>query len=171
MTMSLFDRSLRFLRCCPAQRRAALLALLLLVSSVKADPPAKSSDPQSDAKLNTITVKARRQTLERQVSAFVSAISIAPSNEALARWENPTFICPLVGGLPRDDGEFILTRLSSIALAAGAPLGSAHCKPNFYIICVFRSMPAPSSGACRAMIPVHVGPPFRSMPAGGCDAG
>lgn len=136
MTMSLFDRSLRFLRCCPAQRRAALLALLLLVSSVKADPPAKSSDPQSDAKLNTITVKARRQTLERQVSAFVSAISIAPSNEALARWENPTFICPLVGGLPRDDGEFILTRLSSIALAAGAPLGSAHCKPNFYIIVI-----------------------------------
>jgi hypothetical protein len=37
--------------------------------------------------------------------------------------------------------------------------------------CVFRSMPATSSGACRAMIPVHVGPPFRSMPAGGCDAG
>jgi hypothetical protein len=39
------------------------------------------------------------------------------------------------------------------------------------LICVFRSMPATSSGACRAMIPVHVGPPFRSMPAGGCDAG
>ena len=38
-------------------------------------------------------------------------------------------------------------------------------------LCVFRSMPATSSGACRAMIPVHVGPPFRSMPAGGCDAG
>jgi hypothetical protein len=40
----------------------------------------------------------------------------------------------LVAGLPRDDGEFILTRLSSIASAAGAPLGPAHCKPNFYII-------------------------------------
>ena len=39
------------------------------------------------------------------------------------------------------------------------------------LLCVFRSMPATSSGACRAMIPVHVGPPFRSMPAGGCDAG
>ena len=68
------------------------------------------------------------------MSAFVSAISIATTNEALARWENPTFICPLVGGLPRDEGEFILARLSSIALAAGAPLGPAHCKPNFYVI-------------------------------------
>jgi hypothetical protein len=37
--------------------------------------------------------------------------------------------------------------------------------------CVFRSMPATGSGACRAMIPVHAGPPFRSMPARGCDAG
>jgi hypothetical protein len=37
--------------------------------------------------------------------------------------------------------------------------------------CVFRFMPATSSGACRAMIPVDVGPAFRSMPAGGCDAG
>jgi len=39
------------------------------------------------------------------------------------------------------------------------------------LYCVFRSMPATSSGACRAMIPVDVGPAFRSMPAGGCDAG
>jgi hypothetical protein len=45
---------------------------------------------------------------------------------------------------------------------------SNHAKED---ACVFRSMPATSSGACRAMIPVHVGPPFRSMPAGGCDAG
>jgi hypothetical protein len=37
--------------------------------------------------------------------------------------------------------------------------------------CVFRSMPATSSGACRARIPVHAGPPFRLMPAGGRDAG
>jgi hypothetical protein len=43
-------------------------------------------------------------------------------------------ICPLVAGLPRDDGEFILTRLSSIALAAGAPLGPASCKPNLYVV-------------------------------------
>jgi hypothetical protein len=39
------------------------------------------------------------------------------------------------------------------------------------IVGVFRLMPATSSGACRASIPVHAGPPFRSMPAGGCDAG
>lgn len=31
--------------------------------------------------------------------------------------------------------------------------------------CVFRFMPATDSGACRATVPVHAGPPFRSMPA------
>ena len=32
-------------------------------------------------------------------------------------------------------------------------------------VCVFRSMPATDSGACRATIPVDAGPSFRSMPA------
>jgi hypothetical protein len=112
----------------------ALAALSLLSTLAIADQPVKPSDQQSDTKLNTVTVEAQRQTLKRQVSAFVSAIAVAPFTETLARWENPTLICPLVAGLPSDDGEFILTRLSSIASAAGAPLGPAHCKPNFYII-------------------------------------
>ncbi len=48
------------------------------------------------------------------------------------------------------------------------PLALGATFENFekFWACVFRSMPATSSGACRAMIPVHVGPPFRSMPAG-----
>jgi hypothetical protein len=33
------------------------------------------------------------------------------------------------------------------------------------IPCGFRAMPATDSGACRASVPGHVGPPFRSMPA------
>lgn len=37
--------------------------------------------------------------------------------------------------------------------------------------CVFRSMPATDSGACRARIPLHAGPPFRRMPAGVSEAG
>ena len=106
----------------------------MLATLAIADQPVKPSDQQSDTKLNTVTVEAQRQTLERQVSAFVSAMAVAPYTETLARWENPTLICPLVAGLPRDDGEFILTRLSSVASAAGAPLGPASCKPHFYII-------------------------------------
>lgn len=115
-------------------RSLTLAAFSLLTTVTSAGQEAKSPDQQSDTKLNTITVEAQRATLEKRIKTFVSAIAVAPYQETLARWEDPTLICPLVGGLPREDGEFILTRLSSIALAAGAPLGSAHCKPNFYIV-------------------------------------
>jgi hypothetical protein len=115
-------------------RSLTLAALSLLATVTIAGQEAKSPDQQSDTRLNTITVEAQRATLEKRIRTFVSAIAVAPYQESLARWEDPTLICPLVGGLPRDDGEFILTRLSSIALAAGAPLGPARCRPNFYII-------------------------------------
>jgi len=39
-----------------------------------------------------------------------------------------------VAGLDRQQGEFILTRLSTIIRSVGAPLGSQTCKPNFYVI-------------------------------------
>jgi hypothetical protein len=81
----------------------------------------------------------------------------------------------LVGGLPRDDGEFILTRLSSIAQAADAPLGSARCKPNFYIIVTSEpdallkawgqrdtTMFGDESGATRIKKFVHASIPIRA---------
>jgi hypothetical protein len=43
-------------------------------------------------------------------------------------------MCPLVAGLPREDGEYVLTRLSQIAASAGAPLAPDHCKPNFFVV-------------------------------------
>ena len=42
-------------------------------------------------------------------------------------------VCPLVTGLPRKQGEFVLWRVSEIARAAGAPLGGEQCHPNLFI--------------------------------------
>jgi hypothetical protein len=52
--------------------------------------------------------------------------------ESLARWQSP--ICPLVAGLPRDHGEFILQRVSQIAGDVGVPLATDHCRGNFYVV-------------------------------------
>jgi hypothetical protein len=114
----------------------SLAAGLLLAASVKAEPPAKPPEQPSGTNLETITVEAKRDRaiLEHRVDKFVYGITVAPFEDSIAQWQKQTPICPLVAGLPRDDGEFILTRLSSIALAGGAPLGPASCKPNFYII-------------------------------------
>jgi hypothetical protein len=110
---------------------AVFLAALLLPGGRAWSEVAPSTQPPG---LDQITVEARRERalLEREVSTFVSAIAVAPFKESLARWR--VAICPLVAGLPRDHGEFILKRVSQIASDAGVPLAPEHCRGNFYVV-------------------------------------
>jgi hypothetical protein len=89
-----------------------------------------------DSKIDSTTVAAPkdRAAVEREVRSFVNAIAVKPGDESLARWQSQIPLCPLVAGLPGSDGEFILSRVSKIATAAGAPLAPEHCKGNFYVI-------------------------------------
>lgn len=116
----------------------AILTLLALFAAAQTPPTAQSShetrEQQAKPDVTTITVEAQRESLKRQVRTFVSAIAMQRFGDSLARWEKPNVICPQIAGLPRDDGEFILARLSRIVQSAGAPLGSKRCKANFYVI-------------------------------------
>ena len=115
---------------------SSLLAPNLLLFSVGANAQSTSAAPAPAPHIDTITVEAarHREEVERQVKAFVGQIAVKPYQSSLARWQTVVPMCPLVAGLPRADGEFILTRISKIAAAAGAPLASEHCKPNLYIV-------------------------------------
>lgn len=56
-----------------------------------------------------------------------------PQPDAVARWlKSP--VCPLVSGLPQQEGEFILERVSEIARSIGVPLAGEHCRANLYIL-------------------------------------
>lgn len=109
-----------------------ILALNLIACAAIAETPPPDSKPE----LATITVEAarHRELVEQQVKKFVSRIAEKPYGSSLARWESVVPICPLVAGLPREDGEYILARVSKIAATAGAPLAAEHCKPNFFIV-------------------------------------
>jgi hypothetical protein len=50
----------------------------------------------------------------------------------LGRWRVP--ICFLVAGIPKTEGEQVITRLSADADSAGVSLAGEHCKPNFIVI-------------------------------------
>lgn len=50
----------------------------------------------------------------------------------LRDWNEP--ICPLIAGLPRAQGEYILARISQVATAAQAPLAREHCKANLFVL-------------------------------------
>jgi len=115
----------------------SVAALALLASVAAAEPLANSPDNQpssgaASAKLPQITVEAQRKDTERRVHEFVSRVAVLSHYESLARWITP--ICPLVAGLPRNDGEFVLTRLSEIALSVGAPLAPRQCRANFVVL-------------------------------------
>src|SRR5580700_4665673 len=92
-----------------------------------------SSEPTET--LQEVTVTAHRIELEKRVSKFVNQIAATENGaEGLARWQAPA-VCQLVSGLPKQDGEFILERLSEIARAAGVPLSdNEHCRPNLYVL-------------------------------------
>jgi hypothetical protein len=86
--------------------------------------------------IDTITVEAQRDRakLERQVDKFVASAIVQPRNYGESLWRWNVKVCPLVAGLNKQQGEFVLARLSQIAKAAGAPLDSETCKPNLFVI-------------------------------------
>ena len=82
---------------------------------------------------DTVTIQARREReLKQQISQFVYGVATSYMHDSLERWNTP--MCPLVAGLPRDRGEFVLARVSQIARDAHVPLGTEHCRPNLYIV-------------------------------------
>jgi hypothetical protein len=98
--------------------------------------PPHSAESSAGTGLATITVESEREReiVRRQVRNYVAAITAAPHDVSLGRWAKPYPLCPLVAGLPRADGEYMLKRLSDMATVAGAPLAPEHCKANFFVV-------------------------------------
>jgi hypothetical protein len=88
--------------------------------------------PDPSETLQEVTVTADREKLEARVSKYVNEIAELKNGEGLPRWKKP--VCPLVSGLSRQDGEFILDRFSEIARDAAVPLAAEQCRPNLYIL-------------------------------------
>jgi hypothetical protein len=113
---------------------AIAMALSLLSVAAASDTPPAASAPKTTIDSTTVVGQKDRATVEREVGTFVNAIAVKPGSESLARWQLQIPLCPLVAGMPKSDGEYILSRVSKIAAAAGAPLAPEHCKGNFYIV-------------------------------------
>jgi hypothetical protein len=93
--------------------------------------PAEPSASASRALQDEVIVSAQRAQLAPRVRAFVEEISVLEQAGGLARWHVP--MCPQVTGLPRENGEFVLWRISEVARGAAVPLASEHCQPNLFI--------------------------------------
>ena len=82
----------------------------------------------------TIEAAKQRQALRHEVDRFVVSVVTEPWNDAPYRWSEP--VCPLVAGLPRAAGEFMLQRISQAAVDARAPLDGRVCQPNLFVVAI-----------------------------------
>jgi hypothetical protein len=118
--------------------------LMALAADVAAEQspvntPVTSSTRETET-LQEVTVTAQhfkldwapRNELVRKAATFVFGIAAVDFYEQYPPiWNVP--VCPLVTGLPREQGVFVFWRLSEIARAAGARVGGEECHPNLFI--------------------------------------
>jgi hypothetical protein len=80
-----------------------------------------------------IQAKRERERIEHEANQFVVATIVHEWGHPMLRWKSR--ICPLVAGLPHEQGEFVLARLSRDVRNADAPLASEKCgEPNLLIL-------------------------------------
>jgi len=102
-------------------------------SDTSAGAAAQAGAPAAAARaLPEVTVRASRAKLWPKVSSFVNGITDVENGYGLARWQTP--VCPLVSGLNRQEGEFILERVTEVARAAAVPLAGEQCHANLLIL-------------------------------------
>jgi hypothetical protein len=105
---------------------AVLTAVLSLATSVAC---AASQGKTTEE----VIVEGTRLEIRQRIYDFVTGITHEGyAVESLARWNKP--ICPMVAGIPRPQGEFVLLRISEAARAAGARLAGSKCKANFHVV-------------------------------------
>ncbi len=124
-----------------AYRSAFICAFLLILvpffgaygqDAPTAAPPL-NSDRAKGAPLAqiTVTVKVLKQRIDTYISK-VSGGNVHTDDHPMARWREP--ICPLIAGLPPEDGQFVFDRLTDDFSSTDIALGQTGCRPNFFII-------------------------------------
>ena len=111
---------------------SALGAPVGAAGSTATQPPARNRAPQSS--LGEITIQGLRQrhALGAAVDHFVFSTLVSLGHDPYARWDSA--VCPLVAGLTREQGDFILARITQAALAAHVPLAGSRCRANLFVV-------------------------------------
>jgi hypothetical protein len=100
-------------------------------------PEKNPAEAHSEGKsIPEVTIEAQRQ-LKNRVQTFVRKITASArfQHESVARWHDP--LCFEVAGLPRRDAEFVLSRLTQVALSVGANVRQRDCsrqRANFFVV-------------------------------------
>ena len=116
---------------------ALAFAALLAVAPMQVPPPAPQSPPanapaaaEEPADLGEIEVTGRR--LDDMIRSFVGEVADPVPRRGLARWDDR--MCVGVANLKAEPAQYIIDRVSSVALELGIVPGEPGCSANLLII-------------------------------------
>jgi hypothetical protein len=108
----------------------ATLSVLMTIAAMAAASAALADPP---APVVTVTAEPKPSPgLNHQTSAFVNTIAAQAPDESLVRWGEP--ICPYAVGLGAEQNAAIAQKIALVANAAGAPVATTDCHPNFVVV-------------------------------------
>jgi hypothetical protein len=125
----------------PRRDLNALAVLLSFAASAVAGDQSASlgvaptDEPPSTKVAATPQVTVQAGVLEDRVHSYISNVTRVPYwsiDDPVQLWRRP--ICPLIAGLPRNEGEFVFEHLTAVLTSIGVPRGQPGCHPNFFIV-------------------------------------
>lgn len=117
---------------------ALLSALALLAAPQLSDQPEPQTPPQTapataggEVDLGAVDAVGQRSIVNR-AARFVEEVVAAPPGRGLARWDRA--VCVGVANLKRPYAQFMIDRVSAIAIELGLEVGEPGCRPNILIV-------------------------------------
>lgn len=110
---------------------AGMMGLALFSAPVDQERPRSGASADQEAtELGDIVVQGRR--IDEQVSGFIDEVIAAPSGRGPARWRDS--ICVGVANIRGEAAQYVVDRVSQVALEVGLEIGEPGCRPNILII-------------------------------------
>lgn len=104
-----------------------------LMMAILASPAATVAHDQPKTADGPEIVVTAPRLIEEEVRDFVGALTQAPANSQLSRFETRA-ICPAVLGMPVAMREAVVSRMRRVAISAGVPVANAKCAANVIVI-------------------------------------
>src|SRR4051794_28962902 len=99
-------------------------------STLRGTTPTPQSAPATQSQ---VTIES--PVLQDKVHSFVAGISegeVASFDDPLVVWRKP--VCPLVVGLPPEQGQYVFDRFTATLTRVRTTLGATGCRPNFFVV-------------------------------------
>jgi hypothetical protein len=121
----------------PVFAAAGLAAALLCVPAAAQEPAAEAAASSDSQVIEEVVVRGRRMgeiedDLRIEIGKFIDEVVVLPTGRGFARWQGR--VCVGVHNLERTAGQYLVDRISALALEVGLAPGEPGCNPDVVII-------------------------------------